>query len=117
MKMTEAKTPVAFPVPDFDAVSAAFGADGKDYLTRDQMGDEFYQDRNRYTRTAQLLFFRGGKLEDFGLRLKKEIDSAKAHRAIRALLSSFAPKHEIKIGTVGYALSQWCDVIGPEPER
>lgn len=112
----EKGTATEFPVPEFDDASCAFGASEKDYLTREEMGDEFYRMsvRNNFTEAASSLFFTGGKLEDYGLKLKPEIDSIKAHRAIRALLCSFAPKHEIKIGTVGFALSKWCDPIATQ---
>lgn len=104
-----------FPVPEFTEIDAAFGAGRSSYLTREQMGDDFYSDRNRYTNAAQSLFFRGGRIADHGLRFKADIDAAKAMRALRALLCSFEPKHEIKIGTVGYALSQWCEDARAEP--
>lgn len=116
---TQAHEPIAFPVPDFDGPTVAFGAPRSAYLTEEQMGRDFYCDRNRYTAAAQKLFFNGGSLADHGLRFKPSIDRAKAMNAIRALLCSFEPKHEIKIGTVGYALSQWCedDVREPTPHQ
>src|SRR3990167_761866 len=97
---------VEFPVPEFDDLTVAFGASNSDYLTCEQMGDDFYGDRNKFTDVAKKLFFNGGRLEDYGLTLKPEIDKTKAMRAVRALLGSWAPKHEIKIGTVGFALSK-----------
>lgn len=97
-----------FPVPEFTDVECAFGAKGSAYLTREQMGDDFYGDRNHFTRTAQTLFFKGGSLADHGLSMRPEIDRTKAFRALKAWMCSFEPKHEIKIGTVGYALSKWC---------
>lgn len=106
-----------FPVPTFTGLDAAFGAGAGTYLTREQMGDEFYCDRNRFTKAASTLFFSGGKLADFGLRFKPGIDRAAAMTAIKAWLCSFEPKHETKIGTVGYALSQWCeDAPAEEPQ-
>lgn len=106
-----------FPVPEFDDVTVVMGAPQSAYLTREQMGADFYDDRNRFTHTAQSLFFKGGSLAEHGLRWKADIDGRKAMRALKALLSSFEPKHEIKIGTAGYALSQWCDVIDAEASR
>lgn len=107
--------PVPFPVPDFDGPTVVFGAPPSAYLTREQLPDGFYSGRGRHCEVASNLFFRGGKLADHGLQFKPGIDRAKAAAAIRGLLSSFAPKHEIKIGTVGYALSQWCEDYTPEP--
>lgn len=112
--LTEGHLPHPFPVPEFDDVTVVMGAPASAYLTREQMGPEFYGDRNRFTNTAQSLFFKGGSLAEHGLRWKADIDGRKAARALKALLSSFEPKHEVKIGTAGYALSQWCDVIDAE---
>jgi hypothetical protein len=98
---------LTFPVPDFDDVTVAFGAPGHAYLTRDQMGDDFYGDRNEFTNHASSLFFSGGSILPAGRIWKPEIDRTKAARAIKAMLCSFEPKHEIKIGTVGFALRDW----------
>ena len=101
--------PVNFPVPTFTEAQAVFGADEKDYLTREQMGDDFYGDRNEFTRHASRLFFSGGHVLPQGRRWKEDVDPKAASRAVMALLRSFAPKHEIKIGTVGVAFSQWTE--------
>ena len=105
-------TEVTFPVPEVSDVDVAFGAGGSAYLTREQMGDEFYGDRNEYTKHASALFFRGGSILPEGRRWRDGIDQAKASRAIKAMLCSFAPKHEIKIGTVGFALREWTEPTG-----
>lgn len=102
-------------IPDFDGPTIIFGAPASSYLTYEQMGDEFYRDRNRFTKVASSLFFSGGSLAQHGLRFKVGIDRGKAMGAIKAWLSSFDPKHEIKIGTVGYALSQWCEEAADDP--
>lgn len=107
--------PVQFAVPDFDQPTVVFGAPRSAYLTEEQMGREFYAMRGRHCDVASALFFGGGKLADHGLRFRPGIDRVKAFNAIRAMLASFEPKHEIKIGTVGYALSQWCEDYAPEP--
>lgn len=108
-------TEADFPVPAFTDIDAIFGAGAKTYLTREQMGADFYGDHNRFTRAASDLLFQGGKLADFGLALKPDIDKVAAMHAIRAWLCSFAPEHEIKIWTVGYALSKWCEDATQEP--
>lgn len=108
---TETAAVPSFSLPDFNEVDAAFGADNKDYLTFAQMGEQFYRGHHPMCHVAQSLFFKGGKLSDYGLKLKPEIDQRKAKIAIMALLSSFAPKHEVKIGTVGVALANWCEPI------
>lgn len=102
-------TDIRFPVPDVTDLDVAFGAKASAYLTREQMGDDFYGDRNEFTRHASSLFFNGGHVLPAGRRWKTGIDRVKAARAIKALLCSFDPKHEIKIGTVGFALSEWTE--------
>jgi hypothetical protein len=99
-----------FAVPDFDEAQAVWGAPISAYLTREELGP-FYRHSHPMTKIASTLFFKGGTLAEHGLQFKPEIDKGKAMRAIRALLCSFAPPHEIKGGTVGYALSQWCEPI------
>lgn len=96
-------------VPDFSDVEVAFGAKGAAYLTREQMGDDFYGDRNEFTNHVQSLFFNGGPVLPAGRRRREGVNAKKAGRAVAAWLRSFDPKHEIKIGTVGYALSQWTE--------
>jgi len=108
--------PVKFEVPDFDGPTVAFGASNKDYLTREQLGDWYgcYGDNSRtpFHRAVEQLFYKGGTLAGYGLKLKPEIDQAKAMRALQALMSSWAQKHEVKIGTCAVALANWCDLIG-----
>jgi hypothetical protein len=96
-----------FPV--FDGASAAFGARGKDYPDQSVIPEKFRRGHTPYNRVVSTLFFKGGKLDDFGLSFKKGIDRNQAMTAIRALLCSFDPKHEIKEATVAWALSEWCD--------
>lgn len=115
--MAESAQIPTFPVPDFSEVEAVFGAGQKFYLTEDAMGREFYAGRHPMCRIASTLFFKGGKLADHGLRFRSGVDRLKAMRAIRALLCSFEPKHEIKIGTVGVALANWCEPVQPEAAR
>ena len=98
-----------FQPPAFDRIDAVFGAKASTYLTREQMGDDFYSGsiRNEFTNHASSLFYRGGSLLPEGRKWKPGVDRAAAALAIKAWLCSFEPKHEIKIGTVGFALSQW----------
>jgi hypothetical protein len=105
--------PCAFPVPDFDGVTTAFGADHRNYLTREQLGDWYglYGENSEtpFHKCVSGLFYKGGALADYGLAFRPDIDPAKAMRALQALLRSWAPKHEIKVGTVAVALANWCD--------
>lgn len=106
--------PVKMPVPDFDGVTVAFGASRKDYLTKEQLGDWYglygKNARTPFHETASNIFYKGGKLADYGLTIKPDLDKAKVMGAIRALLSSFEPSQEIKIGTVAVALASWCNL-------
>ena len=100
-------------VPDFDMPTVAFGARLDEYPEWDDLPDEFRKERHPCCDVASMLFFNGGELSDYGLKLKPEIDNKKALNAIRAWLGSWEPKHEHKIASVGYALSQWCDKDSP----
>lgn len=113
--------PVKMPIPDFDAVTVAFGAPQKFFLNREQLGGWYglYGDNSKtpFHACAESLFSKGGKLADYGLTFKADVDHVKAFKAIRALMSSFAPKHEEKIGTVAVALANWCDVTGKTEQQ
>lgn len=100
-----------FPIPDFDGPTAAFGARRGDYLTREQLGDWYGFRHTPYHKAIEGLFHRGGKLSDYGLRWKDGVDTAKAGAALRALMSSWDPKHEIKVGTCAVMLANHCDHI------
>lgn len=104
-----------YPLPNFDGLTAQFGADRKDYLTREQLGDWYgcYGDNSNtiYHQAVESLFSKGGKLADFGLRWKSGVDEARAMRALKGLLCSFAPKHEIKIGTCAVLLANHSEAI------
>lgn len=94
-----------FKVPDFDGLSAAFGARLEEYPARTSIPkvDRKFQD------VFSALFFRGGSLADHGLKLKAGLDHRAAMTAIRAWMTSFEPQHEHKTETVAWALSEWCD--------
>lgn len=106
---TKSPAEVLERVPNFSDLEVAFGARADAFLTREQMGDEFYGDRNEFTRHVGSLFFSGGSVLPAGRRWKEGVNPKKAGRAVAAWLRSFDPKHEIKIGTVGYALSRWSE--------
>jgi hypothetical protein len=111
------KPPIDFPLPKFDNVTVAFGADAKAYLTREQLGDWYglYGDNSEtpFHKAVKNLFHRGGVLADHGLTPKEGYTLAQIMPALRALMGSWAPKHEIKIGTCAVALANWCDYSPP----
>lgn len=103
-----------FEVPNFDNATVAFGAPRSAYLPASKIPDEFYSGSHPMCRVASSFFFEGGRLADHGLRFKAGIDRSKAMGAVQGLLCSFEPPHEIKIGTVGVALANWCEPIPSE---
>jgi len=99
----------------FNGLDAAFGADIKDYPSREVIPEEFQRHRGtKFNEIVSALFFKGGSLSDHGVRIKPDIDRAAAMTAIRALLCSFAPKHEHKEATVAWCLSEWTEPLPAE---
>lgn len=88
-----------WPIPEFNDPTCVFGADEKHYFNRYNLPDV----PRKYTAMVDELFFRGGTLPE----MAPQVDRAKAARAVRAWLSSWAPAHEAKIATVGYAFWVW----------
>lgn len=98
-----------FVVPKFEGISTVFGADISEYPPMEMIPPEFKSWSGRYPNIVSSLFFKGGKFEDHGIRLKPNISKMLAMSAIRAWMCSFAPKHEHKTATVAWALSQWTE--------
>lgn len=115
--MNDHSTIPQFDIPSFNGASVAFGARGKDYLTREQLGPWYdLNSRTPYHKAVNGLFFKGGSLVDYGLQWKAGVDQPKAGAALRALMSSWDPKHEIKVGTIAVMLANHCDLISPPEE-
>lgn len=91
-----------FPV--FDGATAAFGARLQDYPPMSAVPEVRKEFRNAFS----TLFFKGGKLADFGLSIKPGLDRDQVMTALRSLMSSFDPKHEHKEAVVAWCLSEWC---------
>lgn len=98
-------------IPEMTGAGAAFG-DIKDMPERKKLPDAFRDGwhHNPFCKIASKLFYEGGTLEGHDLTPKAGVDQKKAQRVLAAWLGSFAPKHEHKIGAVGYALSEWFDL-------
>jgi hypothetical protein len=107
--MTNLTPPCKFPIPKFNDAEIAFGAGTNHYLTESQLGDWYLHDFTPFHQAVDTLFVSGGKLDDFGLTVKSNLNSEDVYRALKALMRSWAPKHEIKVGTVAVALANWCD--------
>lgn len=88
-----------WPIPKFDGPSQAFGAGHECYFPR----YERPKVPRKYEDAAESVFFKGGELPA----LDPRVDRKQAAGMLRALLSSFAPAHEAKITTAGYALWVW----------
>ena len=88
-----------FPVPEFSDPEIAFGAQEGSFFNRRDLPDV----PRKYRDAAMGLFYSGGKLPAFDPR----IDPTLAARATKAWLGSWAPAHESKEATVGYAFWLW----------
>ena len=88
-----------FPVPEFDRLTCAFGAEESAFFSRDNLPKV----PREFEYMAQGLFFNGGEVPEFS----PKIDRKKAFAALSAWLCSFAPSHEAKIATAAYALWLW----------
>lgn len=100
-----------FTVPEFDRLSMAFGARLNQYPEMSIIPEEFRRHSGRFQEIVSSIFFRGGTIESFGLRLKPSLNRPAAMAAIRAWLCSFDPKHEHKTATIAWALSEWCEAV------
>lgn len=88
-----------FPVPEFSDAEIAFGADQKAFFNRRDLPDV----PKKHGNAAMTLFYNGGPLPDFDSRVDRKL----AMRAVKAWLGSWAPAHESKEATVGYAFWLW----------
>ena len=98
-----------FDVPEFDGLSAVFGARLTQYPDMAVIPEEFRRHSGKFQDIVSTLFFKGGSLDDFGLKWRPGIDRGAAQMAIGAWLCSFDPKHEHKTATVAWALSEWME--------
>lgn len=96
------------PVPELSDLDVNFPAKPPLPEWKD-IPEEFKRYSNPFAQIASELFFKGGKLADYGLTPKEGVDIGKATRAIRSCLGSFDPKHEHKEAGVAYMLSEWFD--------
>jgi hypothetical protein len=87
------------PVPKFNELDVALGADVSAYFDRHDRPDVPQEFQNEFHR----MFFRGGKWPELGA----DVDVLEARMAIMAWLRSWAPAHEAKEATVAYALWVW----------
>jgi hypothetical protein len=92
--------------PKLDDADVVFG--GALYMPRmEDLPEEYRCERADACRVAEHLFFKGGRLSDYGYLCREDVDFGDALRAIKAVLGSFQPKHEHKIATVGWMIDKW----------
>lgn len=68
---------------------------------------EFWDDSHPAAHAASQLFFKGGKLSDFGFTPREGIPPGSASIAIGAILASFEPQHQHKIAGAAMLIDQW----------
>lgn len=108
VKTTQESTPLSLGSHRFremDNGDAAFGARLSDYPPENTIPVEFHRHNNRYAEAVSTLFFRGGRLSDFGLNWKNP-RNVQYSIVLRALLSSFDPSHNHKTAAVAWFLSE-----------
>lgn len=108
-----------FPMFEMDDAEAAFGCSmeryvGKGYEDGKSIGHQIERKLRAEANAAAMIFHQGGRLADYGFRVKPGMDSKQVHRALQALLRSFMPSHEAKMGTAALAIHRWCDPIPAE---
>lgn len=100
------------PIPELDRIDTVFG--NIEHMPKyETLPDDFksMNDKTPYNKFVSQWFFGGLKSEDLERLTPKEgVDKAKALSAVKAILASFEPKHEHKIGGSAYLLSQWFDL-------
>lgn len=96
------------PVPEISDVMLAFPADVMDLLpAKEDIPEDDWYSRTPESQMMQQLFFKGGSFPDFGYVPKPGVDLKKVYRVFRAILGSFQPKHEHKIGGCAVLVREW----------
>jgi hypothetical protein len=104
-----------FEIKEPKEASMAFGAMGPDLKElipdRADLPEEFQRNwtHNEWCEVASHIFYKGGSELEFYP--KEEVDPSKAFKHIMAVLKSWEPQHEHKIGAVGFLFSEWFDDV------
>ena len=102
-------------IPQIDGIDAVFG--NIKHMPKYESLPEEFKDRynNRHCEFVSKWFFSGVDKEGMKRIVAKEgVERGKALAAIGAVLASFEPKHEHKIGACGFMLSEWFILDGKE---
>lgn len=99
-----------WPIPDLTSVDMAFG-NIKHLPPCNDIPDRFRWGFDPYTRFVRDWFF-SGRTEDDMRRLtaRSGVDRERALVAIKAILMSFAPKHEHKEAGCAFLLYEWFEL-------
>lgn len=99
-----------------DGIATVFGGDVDRLMPpMSEIPDEFHHGHTEWNRVQQDWFFRGLKGAEW--EPKDGIDLAAALRHLKAIQSSWAPKHEHKEAAVAYLMSLWFDAVTYEAAR
>ena len=93
----------------FTGFDMVFGADLEDYPPYDAIPEQFRRGNTAANDAVSTLFFRGGKIDEFGLRLKSGVDPNAFYGALKAMLCSFAPKYEHKEAACAWLVSEYTE--------
>jgi hypothetical protein len=108
------------PIPEIKDVDVAFG--NIDHLPkREDLPEDFRRNWHResqpFCRAISQWFYKGATFENGKLTIdgvtfapKEGVDAGKALRAIKAVMGSWSPQHEHKIGGCGFMLSEWFEI-------
>jgi hypothetical protein len=97
-----------FPVKDVSDADVAFGmASVAEAMMPPyaDIPDEFKKMTNPWNQLFSDWFFQG--LGSLKMTPKEDIDSMAAHKHLRAIMGSWAPKHEHKESGIAFLLSEW----------
>jgi hypothetical protein len=93
----------------FTNLDCAFGADIRDYPPYETIPEQFRRGNTPANDVVGTLFYKGGSLDQFGLRLKPGVDRSAFYGALKAMLCSFAPKHEHKDAACAWLVHEFTE--------
>lgn len=101
------KTAPTLPVPEINDVELAFPANALEWMPKwEDIPEEFRHGYSEWNEIASA-WFGAGLPADVEFYPREGVDPAKAVRACKATLGSYAPKHEHKEAAVAFMLSCW----------
>lgn len=112
--LTPSALPIGLKLGDhqfrpFTNMDCAFGADLKDYPPYDSIPEKFRRGNTPANSVVSTLFFKGGSLDQFGLRVKAGVDRSAFYGALKAMLCSFAPPHEHKDAACAWLVAEFTE--------